>query len=332
MVAANEAEVLKEYGHHVVLFASGDSTANVDELVAVTPEAVRTMPDASINDNRLARYQFAMGRTVAELLRRPDIDIVHNHIGWQFLPFAEVIPQPVITTLHGRMDHVTERLGYGTYNSMPYVSVSQSQARQADGLGLNILGHAYNGIDIPQFRYGAHGSDEMALIGRICKEKGVDTAIWVAAESGRHLTIAAKVDPVDQQYFEDDIKPLLKKCAKYVDFVGEVGHDKKVSILGQVGVMLFPIRWDEPFGIVMAESLACGTPVAAFRRGSVPEVLSEDTALLCDTKEEMAEMINSKLSTIDRAACRHRAEVCYSREAMTDSYLTHFDTVLGLAA
>jgi glycosyltransferase involved in cell wall biosynthesis len=233
-------------------------------------------------------------------------DIIHSHLDIWTLPFARESSTPTVLTMHGRLDldHVQRILPL--YPTMPLVSISNDQRRVTEGLGLNWAATVYNGLDL--HRYHAmdnHDAGYLAFVGRIHPEKGPALAVDVARRARRPLRVAAKIDPLDVEYYQRSIAPLF--AAHDVDFVGELHEPEKPAFYANATATLFPSDWPEPFGLVLIESMAAGTPVIALRRGSVPEiVLDGETGFICDTVEQMAEAVKH-VDLIDRAACRRQA-------------------------
>ncbi len=243
---------------------------------------------------------------LAELFRDADFDVIHSHLDVWALPFAAVSSIPTVTTLHGRLDLPMLRSVLGMYPDLPLVSISDAQRRPLDGSAPQLVGH---GAPRPRPRASylqqpRTQGDHLVFVGRVCPEKGLDTAITVARRCGRSLHIAAKVDPIDVEYFESRIDPLLGDDTV---FLGEIGEDRKPSFFADAAATLFPINWPEPFGIVMIESLAAGTPVIALRHGSVPEVLVDGvTGFICDTRRRTVEAVG-RVDEIDPEDCRRHA-------------------------
>ncbi|MFQ5792468.1 MAG: glycosyltransferase family 4 protein, partial [Acidobacteriota bacterium] len=234
------------------------------------------------------------------------------------LPFSRLVRTPTIHTLHGRLDlpFLTPLLGH--FRDVPLVSISNHQRLPLAELGLRWVATVYHGIPLSRYPVGAARGGYLAFLGRIAPEKRPDLAITVAKRVGVPLKIAAKVDPVDRAYFEQEIRPLLDD--PLVEFVGEIDDAVKPTFLGDALALLFPVDWPEPFGLVMAEALACGTPVIARPCGSVPEIIEDGvTGFLAETSEEMAAAVR-RLDRLDRDSCRRSAKARFSVEAMVDRY------------
>jgi glycosyltransferase involved in cell wall biosynthesis len=317
-VVAALCDGLVDLGHDVTLFAAGESTTRA-KLHEVVPTPLR---------QRMTRQELIEVaphihlRLLAELFGDQRFDLIHSHLDVWTLPFAAASTMPTLTTLHGRLDLPMIRSVLGMYSPLPLVSISDAQRQPLDGLDLNWVGTVPHGLDLSDYqRQPKRAGDHLAFIGRVCPEKGLDTAITVARRCGRPLQIAAKVDPFDVEYFECTIEPLL---GTDTTFIGEIGEDRKPSFLAGAVATLFPIRWPEPFGIVMIESLAAGTPVIALRHGSVSEVLVDGvTGFICDSIDELVEAVD-RIDEIDPDECRRHARrfgvdvMCRRYEAIYD--------------
>ena len=313
-------EELLRRGHEVTLFASGDSVTRA-RLVAGASRALRLDP---IVVDPLP-YHIAQIQRVAALARR--FDVIHNHMDYIGLPLTALADTPVVTTLHGRLDIPDLPVVFAAYPSAPLVSISDAQ--RGPLASANWYATVHHGLPVTSFQMGRGDGGYLAFLGRISPEKGVDAAIRVAAAAGLPLKIAAKIDRVDRAYCEETIRPLL---GGHVEFLGEIGGDDKVRFLGGARALLFPIDWPEPFGLVMIEALACGTPVIALRRGSVPEVVQEGvTGFVCDDEASMIEAVR-RVDTIDRATCRRVFESRFSDVRMVDDYERVYCDVLASRA
>ena len=258
-------EELVHLGHDVTLFASGDSVTAA-ELAPCAPVALRL--NRAVRDP-IPYFMLMMGR-VAE--RAEEFDIIHFHIDQFQLPLFRPMAGRTVTTLHGRQDCADLKALYAGFPEMPLVSISNAQ--RAPIPHANFLATVYNGLPINLHRpiYHPRGG-YLAFLGRISPEKGIVRAIEIARAFGMPLKIAAKVDKVDEDYFRETVAPLLDQPG--TEFVGEIDERAKSEFLGEAQALLFPIDWPEPFGLVMIEAMACGTPVLAFRNGSVPEIIEE---------------------------------------------------------
>ena len=312
-VVSHLTDELVRRGHDVTLFASGDSLTPA-RLLAACPAALR-LAGAGVDTTVPHVIQLA------QLIERAaDFDVIHLHVGHEAFPVARLLGVPSVHTLHGRLDAPELRPLFARFADRPLVSISQAQRAPLLDLGLTWAATVHHGLPLDGYAYARRGGDYLAFLGRISPEKRPDLAIAVAKRVGMPLRIAAKVDPVDRRYFERDIEPLLHH--PLVEYLGEIDEAAKPGFLGGAAALLFPIDWPEPFGLVMIEALACGTPVIARRRGSVPEVIRPGrTGFIADTVDEMAAAVR-RLDRIDRAACRRDAESRFSVDRMVDGYET----------
>jgi len=312
-------EELVRRGHEVSLFASGDSQTGA-HLVPCCPQGLRLT--AGVRD--------AVAHTIMELNdvygRAGDFDVIHNHTDYYAFPFARATVTPTITTVHGRLDLPEVRAVYRHFPEHARVAISESQCASLPDV--NWVATVYNGIDLANYHYRAEPGNYLVFLGRISPEKRPDRAIEIARDVGMRLVMAAKVDPVDAAYYESAIAPLIREnpC---VEFIGEVSEGEKDALLGGAYAYLFPIDWPEPFGLTMVEAMATGTPVIAYRAGSVPEVVRDGvTGFVCATMHDMVEAV-TRVPDIDRQACRDHVARHFSAQVMTDGYERVFDAVTG---
>lgn len=312
-------EELVAQGHDVTLFASGDSESSA-RFVPCVPRALRL--NSKVRD--VTPYYMMMLDKVRR--REHDFDILHFHIDQFHFPIFHERPRRTVTTLHGRQDLSDLQALYRGFADMPLVSISQSQKKPipfADTVGTVLHGlpdDLHAPTLIPRGGY-------LAFLGRISEEKGLDSAIAIARAVGLPLKIAAKVDATDQEYFDQRIKPLLQ--GDNVEFVGEIDETSKTRFLGDALALLFPIRWPEPFGLVMIEAFACGTPVLAFRHGAVPEVVEDGvTGFIVETVEEAICSV-SKLLALNRRRIRHRFEERFTASRMAAEYVTIYKSLVS---
>jgi glycosyltransferase involved in cell wall biosynthesis len=321
-VVAALSDGLTDRGHEVTLFAAGESVTRAT-LEAVVPTPLRT---------RLTRQELLDVaphihlRLLADLYRRTDFDVIHSHLDVWTLPFAATSEIPTLTTLHGRLDLPQIRSVLPMYPQAPLVSISDDQRRPVSDLDLNWIATVPHGLDLNAYlQQPRQQGHHLAFVGRVCPEKGLDTAISVARRCGRPLHIAAKVDPMDVDYFECSIEPLL---GDDTTFVGEIGEDRKPSFFASAAATLFTINWPEPFGLVMIESLAAGTPVIALRHGSVPEILRDGvTGFICDSVDDLVEAVG-RLDEIDPEDCRRHARR-FTSDAMCARYEAIYERLAG---
>ncbi|MBD2516129.1 glycosyltransferase family 4 protein [Nostoc sp. FACHB-973] len=306
-------------GHEVTLFASGDSIS-LAKLMSVHPHALRL--DRTIKDYGV----YEMLELASVYQRAGEFDIIHSHMGYAALPYANLVATPTVHTLHGIFTPDNEKM-FTFGKKQPYISISDAQREPR--LGLNYVATVYNGIDVNNYEFHAQPENPpyLAFLGRISPEKGVHLAIEIAKQSGWCLKIAGKVDVVDVEYFETEIKPQID--GEQIQYLGEANHTEKNALMGGAVATLFPITWREPFGLVMVESMASGTPVIAMKLGSTQEVISHGrTGFLCNNIQECISAID-RVTELDRYACRQHVENHFSIEQMVDSYEAVYQQVTG---
>ncbi len=315
-------EELVRLGHDVTLFASGDSVTSAN-LVSCTPQALRL--EASVQDP-IPYYMLMLDRVRA---RAHEFDILHFHIDQFHFPLFRPIAGRTLTTLHGRQDLHDLKPLYVGFNDMPLVSISNAQRKPVPNA--DFVATIYHGIPADLHRPiatpGAGGY--LAFLGRISPEKRPDRAIAIARAAGIPLKIAAKVDKVDAVYFREQIEPLLSGGG--VEFIGEINERSKDEFLGNAVALLFPVDWPEPFGLVMIEAMAYGTPVLAFRCGSVPEIIDEGiSGCIVDTVEDAVAAVPRVLA-LDRQRVRLRFEERFSASDMAKNYVRTYRALLRQA-
>ena len=304
-------------GHSVTLFASGDSRTTAT-LVAGWPTALRL----GGTQDFLAPH-LLMLEEVAK--RASEFDIIHFHISEFHFPLARRLPVPHVTTLHGRLDIPELRPLHREFMDVPVVSISNAQRKPLPEAGW--IGTVHHGLPLDLVRFQPESGSYLTFLGRISPEKRVDRAIAIATACGQQLRIAAKVDPVDREYFDRDIRPLLDN--PLVDFIGEISEQQKSDFLGGASALLFPIDWPEPFGLVMIEALACGVPVVAFRGGSVTEVIEHGvTGFIVDSIEE-AVAATRNIHHLNRRVCRQAFERRFSVTRMAGDYVRLYEKLLS---
>ncbi|QBQ56162.1 glycosyltransferase family 4 protein [Nitrosococcus wardiae] len=310
-------EELVNQGHEVTLFASGDSTTKA-KLYPIVDRALRL--DQRCQDPSV--HHVLLVDKVAKLA--PTFDIVHFHIDYLHFPLTRALQIPHITTLHGRLDIPDLAPLYQSFPDMPLVSISQDQRRPLPLA--NWQATVYHGLPENLYTFRPYSKGYLAFLGRISPEKRVDRAIEIAIRTGMEIRIAAKVDKADKEYFEERIKPLL--AHPLVHYIGEIGEKEKNDFLGQAYALLFPIDWPEPFGLVMIEAMACGTPVIAYRRGSVPEVLQDgETGFIVENLDEALTAVE-RIGQISRLRCRQVFEKRFSTRRMAKDYLEVYQAIL----
>ena len=313
-------EELVKQGHDVTLFASKDSKTSA-KLVPCCDQALRL--DQSCLD-QLAPHVLQLEQLQQRL---PEFDIVHYHIDHIHFPLAKRAGIANVTTSHGRMNLPEYKSLFREFMNMPMVSISYSQ-RQPLPL-INWVGNVYHGLPADLFRYHGNEGKYLAFLGRISPEKRVDRAIDIAKKAGIPLKIAAKIAKPDQEYYEKEIKPLMDD--PLVEFTGEIGEHEKSDFLGNALATLFPVDWPEPFGLVMTESMACGTPVIAWENGSVPEVIDEGlSGFVVNSEQEALHAINN-IHTIKRRDCRETFERRFTVKRMTKDYISVYKNQLEIS-
>ncbi len=303
-------EELVRQGHDVTLFASGDSQTSA-RLEPIVPRALRLQ---GIHDC-IPFNALMLDRLIA---RQREFDVLHFHVEFFDYPTFRRLAHRSVTTLHGRQDLPNLPGLYRAFPHMPLISISDRQRpTMAD---LNWRGTVHHGMPQHLFRLGEGEGGYLAFLGRICADKGILPAIEIARRAGLELKVAAKVDPADRDYFEQHVRQVLEG-SPHVTFIGEINDSQKQEFLGRARALLFPISWPEPFGLVMIESMACGTPVVAFDCGSVPEVMEDGvTGFVVDTVEEAAAAV-TKLDGLSRPVIRARFEKRFSVQAMAKAYV-----------
>ena len=305
-------EALVGLGHDVTLFASGDSKTSA-KLEAMWPCALRF--DKAVLD------PIALHMLMLEHVRQMahGFDILHFHL--DYYPFSLFSRQPVpfITTLHGRLDLPEHQPVFQTFSSIPVISISKAQQKPVPQAGW--IGNVYHGMPANLLTPQQVKPSYLAFLGRIAREKRVDRAIRIAERCGLPLKIAAKVDKADREYFEAEVEPVLK-THKNVEFIGEIGdRDKPAFLSGAIG-LLVPIDWPEPFGLVMIESMACGTPVIAFNHGSASEVVDDGLTGFVVRNEDEAVAAVGRLGSLSRSKIRQHFEQRFTAQRMASEYVS----------
>jgi len=305
-------EELVRQRHDVTLFATGDSKTAA-KLVPCCDLALRLNP--TVRDP--LPYHVIMLEQVRK--RAHEFDILHFHIKFIHAPLVHGVADRTVTTLHGRLDLPDLASFYRVFPQLPLVAISNNQRNYLHNV--NWVGTVHHGLPHQLLPFAPRASGSyLAFLGRISPEKRPDRAIEIAVRSGMPLKIAAKVDSADQSYWEEMIRPMVEACSN-VEFLGEIGEAEKASFLGGAAALLFPIDWPEPFGLVMIEAMACGTPVIAFRGGSVVEILEDGTSgLIVDTIEE-AVMAVRRIARLSRATVRAQFDRRFTVERMAHDYL-----------
>lgn len=310
-------EKLVAMGHEVTLFASGDS----ETKARLIPGCSRSL---RLNENCIDKLAYHLGMLDDVMRKAAEFDIIHFHIDYLHFPLSRYCGLPCATTLHGRLDLPDLIPLYRRFKGIPLISISFAQRNPLPWV--NWIGNVYHGLPADLHIFHAEQGNYLAFLGRISPEKRVDRAIEIAVRSGMHLKIAAKIDPVDQEYYESEIKPLLRQPR--IEFVGEITERQKTDFLGNAYAYLFPIDWPEPFGLTMIEAMACGTPTIAFNCGSVPEVMVDGvTGFIVSDLEGAVKAVQETVS-LDRAACRSLYEQRFTDSRMAEQYVELYETVV----
>ena len=311
-------EELVRLGHDVTLFASGDSRTAA-RLDPVCPQALRLNSGIFHRD---APFILMLERAFR---LSGEFDLIHSHLDLLGFPLWRRCKVPVISTLHGRLDLPNLIPLYQEFAEMPLVSISNAQRRPLQWANWQATVH--HGLPRDLYRFHPEPGKYLAFLGRIAPEKRPDHAIEIAKRVGLPLRIAAKVDPVDRNYFHTEIEPLLDH--PLVEYVGELTDAEKDDFLGEAYALMAPFDWPEPFGLVFIESLACGTPVLAYRRGSIPELIDDGiTGFVCEGPSKMAAAVE-QVSLIDRHRCRQAFEDRFTVERMVQDYLAVYEDMVG---
>lgn len=307
-------EELVRMGHDVTLFASGDSASSAN-LVAICPRALRW--------DRVCRDPLAWHMVMLDQVasQRERFDALHFHIDYLHFLLSRHLRLPQLTTLHGRLDLPELQGVYDHFGDMPVVSISDAQRGPVPQA--NWVGTVHHGLPEDLLRFAPEGGSYLAFLGRISPEKRVDRAIHIASALGVPLKIAAKVDRVDEDYFNEEIVPLLNN--PLVEFVGEIDDSRKSAFLGAARALLFPIDWPEPFGLVMIEAMACGTPVVAFDGGSVREVIDPGITGFIVNDHEQAIEATRLVGDLDRRRIRDTFERRFTARRMAEDYLRLYE-------
>lgn len=319
-IVAHLTDELVKQGHEVTLFASADSTTSA-RLHPACPRALRL--DPSVRDPHA--YQTLMIEKV--LQHAASFDVIHFHIDHHYFPLSRFLKTPFVHTHHGRLDMPELWPLFGEFSELPLVSISDAQ--RAPVPNLNWQATVYHGLPRDALRFSPRRGSYLAFLGRVSPEKGPHIAIEIARRAGMPLKLAAKIDRHDAEFYESTLRPLLQSPG--VEYLGEIGGRDKEALLQGAEALLFPIDWPEPFGLVMIEAFAAGTPVIAYRRGSVSEIVEHGkTGWVVDSIDEAVTAV-ANVAKIDRAACRRAFEERFSAERMTQDYVGVYGTLVAQA-
>ncbi|WP_134088102.1 glycosyltransferase family 4 protein [Olivibacter sp. XZL3] len=307
-------EALVNQGHDVTLFASGDSITRA-KLISHTSEALRLNPQVI---DPLAFHTLQLQEVIE---RAHEFDIIHFHTDYFHFPASQLLQKPCVTTLHGRLDIPELKPLYQKFNTQPVISISNSQRSPLPHAAW--LDTVYHGLPKNLYKVTAQKEDYVAFIGRISPEKRPDRAIEIAEKAGCKIKIAAKIDKADAQYFNKHIKHLFQK--PHVEYIGEIGEQEKNEFLGKARALLFPIDWPEPFGMVMIEAMACGTPVIAYAHGSVSEIIQHGKNGFIVSSTAAASKAIEDAAALDPQAIRRLFEERFSADTMAQNYIKNYE-------
>lgn len=311
-------EEFVQRGHHVTLFASGDSRTSA-ELVAICPTALRLSRRL---DDPIAYHVLQMGMVFN---RAREFDLIHSHCDFRALPFARLVTTPTVSTNHNSLDSPENQAMLRAYPDAAVTALSNSHRQQLTGG--RCVGIAYNGIPVEDFPFSTGTGDYLAFVGRLSPEKGPLDAIAVAERSGIPLKIAARINDWEKDYVDAVIRPRLRP--PLIEFIGELDEASKRHLLCGAMAVLCPLRWPEPFGLVLIEAMATGTPVLTYAAGAAPElVVDRQTGFLCTSVDHMVECL-TQIRSIDRATCRRHVANRFSVAAMADAYERAYYAVLS---
>jgi glycosyltransferase involved in cell wall biosynthesis len=321
-------EEMVRLGHEVTLFAAKGSQTSA-RLIESCPAALRAMEGEHKEDKthcNVIAYEMGMVGDVLKRAHNGEFDIIHNHMGFQFLPFADLIDVPVVTTLHNALAPEKIKEIFLNNRQLPYISISDYQ--QVLWPELNYASTIHHGINLARFNASSVVDDNayFAFLGRLSPEKGPHNAIKIAKAAGKKLLMAGKIDRVDKAYYDREIAPFVD--GDQIQYIGEVNHEQKVELLRNAALTLCPIEWAEPFGLVLIESMACGTPVLALKDGSIPEIIEQNvTGYIGTSVDELIEAA-CDYRRFDRKTVRAVMEERFSVERMTQQHIELYEDLI----
>lgn len=325
LVIHNLTEELVRRGHDVYLLASGDSYT-YGTLVPMSDFALRIKyKDPRELEEKRQYYKYAYPANVVKTINAIQPDIVHNHYAWRMVLHSEFIESPMVSTIHGPAASFPEKSTYGLFEGHPYISISDNQRKALPRI--NWVKTIYNGIDVKAFTIGEKNKrNYFAFLGRTSPEKGLFELCTTIKKTNHRLKIAAKVDPVDADYFTHKIRPLID--GEQIEFIGEVGPVQKREFLAHAKALLLWLNWEEPFGLVVVEAMASGTPVMVNDRGAMAELIADrKTGYIVNSLQEMKKRLD-EVGSIDPMTCHERVTRYFSKEKMTDDYLEVYGKIM----
>jgi glycosyltransferase involved in cell wall biosynthesis len=314
------AEQLVKSGHDVLLIAAGGSQTGGTLLQPIT----RPLRSASPSADVLQRKRD-LAAAVSTILRAARVDVVHSHFR-HLLDLAGNLPAPLVTTIHYPLDHAPQNTTFLAHPTANYIAISQSQKAMVPQL--NVVAQIYHGVPLEQFPFERRQGEYLAFVGRVAPEKGLDSAINVARRTRRPLMIAAKVEPKHEKYFRQEIAPQLGRHG--IQFLGELRQADKLRLLRNARALLFPVRWQEPFGLVLIEALACGTPVIGFPLGAIPEIINDGiVGMIVSDESEMVRAVGI-VPQISRQRCRAHVRRHFSAAAMAARHVRTYQFLASM--
>jgi glycosyltransferase involved in cell wall biosynthesis len=315
-VVAYLTDALVKLGNDVTLFASGDSITRA-RLVSVTPTSLRLSNCVDQMAGHILQLQEVMDRS-------DEFDLLHFHTDYLHFPTTRFCNKKILTTLHGRLDIPELKPLYEKFNDVPVISISNAQRNPLPMA--NWVATVYHGLPVDLYQPGNGEGDYVAFLGRFSPEKRADRAIEIARRAGMKIKIAAKVDKADERYFEKEIRHLLDQ--PHVEYLNEVGESEKGPLLANAKALLFPIDWPEPFGMVLIEAMACGTPIIAYAHGSVPEIIEHGkNGFVVNSMDKAVEALKN-IHLISREECRAIFEKKFSDIVMAKNYMRLYERSL----
>lgn len=320
LVVANLAKGLTELGHEVTTFACGGSEVS-GELIPVISKPMHELV-GGFNWSGIQPYEFLSYFELGKRLK--DFDIIHNHMGFHPIALVPYLSIPMVTTLHSSLPPDFPYLAEA-FKEYPFVSISDAQRKLSPEL--NYVATVYHGIDVKSFQPNFEKKDNhFVFLGTLSENKGIDIAVWFASQLGVKLTIAGEIRGEDKSFLEKEVMKYV--YGEKIKFIGEIGHNEKVKLLADASALLFPSRWNEAFGLVMIEALACGTPVIALNNGAVAEVLKDgETGFIVDDELKFDEAMK-KVNEISRETCRSEAEKNFDISTMAKKYVEVYNSLI----